>query len=155
MAPGGHSSIWIVTLWYWNGSSRLITHQAAGFLHRGRAKKSIGLHCIAVEGYELRIGWMFLRHSLGCDKFSEITELYIWPIYRRMHLGTSLEEAAVSEAQDYGSTEIRLIMNEADAVIGPPRAAARKFAKARGYDLRWRDTVQPRARATGTKALAG
>ena len=104
-------------------------------------------------GFGLRIGWMFLRHSLAKKTFSEITELFVWPIYRRLGLGTSLEEMALSEAQDYGSTEIRLIMNEADAVIGPPRAAARKFAKARGYELRWRDTVQPRAPATGIKAV--
>jgi GNAT superfamily N-acetyltransferase len=104
-------------------------------------------------GFGLRIGWLFLRHSSVGRNYSEITELYIWPIYRRMGLGSWLESAAVDEAQIQGSSEIRLLMNEADCVIGPPRSAARKFAGARGYALRWRNTVAPKACATGIKAI--
>jgi GNAT superfamily N-acetyltransferase len=84
-------------------------------------------------GFGLRIGWLFLRHSSGSSKYSEITELYVWPSYRRMKLGKWLESAATDEARNQGSSEIRLLMNEADAVIGPPGAAARKFADACGY----------------------
>ena len=114
----------------------------------------IPVSCIELKtGFGLRIGWLFLRHSSGAIKYSEITELYVWPIYRRMHLGAELESAAVEEARAHGSSEIRLLMNEADCVIGPPRAAAREFAKACGYHLWWRNTVQPRARMTGTKSI--
>jgi len=104
-------------------------------------------------GFGLRIGWLFLRHSSGSSKYSEITELYVWPSYRRMKLGKWLESAATEEARNQGSSEIRLLMNEADAVIGPPRAAARKFADACGYTLRWRIGVAPRSHATGIKAI--
>ena len=110
--------------------------------------------CLELKtGFGLRIGWLFLRHSSAERNYSEITELYIWPIYRRMGLGSWLESVAVDEAQIYGSSEIRLLINEADCVIGPPRAAARKFADARGYALWWRNTVAPRACATGIKAI--
>ena len=114
----------------------------------------IPVSCIELKnGFGLRIGWVFLRHWPGATKYSEITELYVWPICRRMHLGSELETAAVEEAKIHGSREIRLLMNEAEYVIGPPRAAAREFAKACGYDLRWRTTVGPRARMTGIKAI--
>lgn len=110
--------------------------------------------CIELKtGFGLRLGWLFLRHSSGGSRYSEITELYVWPFYRRMRLGSWLESAAVKEARIQGSSEIRLLMNEADCVIGPPRAAARKFATARGYNLWWRNTVAPRACATGTKSI--
>lgn len=104
-------------------------------------------------GFGLRVGWAFLRHSSGSSKFSEITELYVWPIYRRMGFGRALEELAAEEAQNHGSSEIRLLMNESEAILGPPRTAARKFADACDYTLRWRSTVAPRARATGIKAI--
>lgn len=110
--------------------------------------------CIELKtGFGLRIGWMFLRHSTGSSKYSEITELYVWPVYRRMGLGKWLESTAVQEAQNQGSSEIRLLMNEAEAVIGPPRAAARKFAMACGYTIWWRNTIAPRAHATCTKTI--
>lgn len=104
-------------------------------------------------GFGLRMGWTFLRHRQGDSKYTEITELFVWPIYRRMHLGRELEALGVDEAKAFGSREIRLIMNEADAVIGPPRGAARNFAKACGYSMRWRGRVAPRAVATGIKAI--
>jgi GNAT superfamily N-acetyltransferase len=104
-------------------------------------------------GFGLRMGWIFLRHHEGCEKYTEITELFVWPTYRRMRLGESLEAAGVDEARLFGSREIRLIMNEADAVSGPPQRAARNFARACGYDLRWRTSVAPRSRATGIKVI--
>jgi GNAT superfamily N-acetyltransferase len=110
--------------------------------------------CIELKtGFGLRIAWLFLVHSDSAHSYSDITELYVWPIYRRLHIGSFLETEAVAEAQNHGSTEIRLMMNEADAIIGPMRAAARNFLKARGYSIWWRQTVQPRAVATGTKRL--
>ena len=110
--------------------------------------------CIELKtGFGLRVGWMFLRHAVGSSKYSEITELYVWPVYRRMGFGSWLENAAVQEARNYGSSEIRLLMNESEGVIGPPRAAARKFAMARSYTIWWRNTLAPRACATGTKEI--
>lgn len=110
--------------------------------------------CLEVTtGFGLRMGWIFLRHHPGENKYTEITEVFVWPIFRRLHLGQTLEAAGVDEAQYFGSRDIRLIMNEADAVIGPPRSTARNFAKACGYSLRWRTSVAPRAHATGIKAI--
>jgi GNAT superfamily N-acetyltransferase len=110
--------------------------------------------CIELKtGFGLRMAWLFLRHSSDAIQYSEITELYVWPLYRRMRLGTELEHAAVEEARIQGSSQIRLLMNDADHIIGPPRAAAREFAKACGYHQWWRTTVQPRARMTGTKSI--
>jgi GNAT superfamily N-acetyltransferase len=145
----------------------MVENPGFGQIIRGKVRKIVIIHyytmsptsgfpvsCIELKtGFGLRIGWLFLRHWLGATKYSEITELYVWPIYRRMHLGTSLESLAVEEARSQGSSEIRLLMNEADCIIGPPRAAAREFAQACGYDLRWRTTVGPRARMTGIKSV--
>lgn len=57
-----------------------------------------------------------------------------------------LERLAVDVAHDAGIKTIHLILNEADAVIGPPRAQARAFAKALGYEWCWRTDVSPRCR---------
>jgi GNAT superfamily N-acetyltransferase len=114
----------------------------------------IPVTCIELtNGFGLRMAWTFIRHWPGEPKYSEITELFVWPLYRRMHFGAELESQAVELARAHGSTEIRLLMNEADSVVGPPRAAAREFAKACGYDQRWRTTVGPRARMTGIKSI--
>jgi GNAT superfamily N-acetyltransferase len=99
------------------------------------------------------MAWTFIRHWPGAARYSEITELYVWPLYRRMHFGAELESQAVELARAQGSSEIRSLMNEADSIVGPPRAAAREFAKACGYDLRWRTTVGPRARMTSVKSI--
>jgi GNAT superfamily N-acetyltransferase len=114
----------------------------------------IPVSCVELtNGFGLRMAWAFIRHWQGERKYSEITELFVWPLYRRMHFGTELEGQAVELARAHGSSEIRLLMNEADSIVGPPRAAAREFAKARDYDLRWRTTVGPRARMTGIKSI--
>jgi hypothetical protein len=145
----------------------IVENPRFGYIVRGKARKvaityyytisptsGVPVSCIELKtGFGLRIGWLFLRHSSDAIKYSEITELYVWPIYRRMHLGADLERAAVEEARIQGSSEIRLLMNEADCIIGPPRAAAREFAKACGYHQWWRNTVQPRACMTGTKSI--
>ncbi|MEY8017709.1 GNAT family N-acetyltransferase [Mycobacterium servetii] len=145
----------------------IIENPRFGEIIRGKARKVVIIYyytmspmsafpvsCIELKnGFGLRIGWLFLRHCSGATNYSEITELYVWPIYRRMHLGTSLEGLAVEEARSHGSSEIRLLMNEADCIIGPPRAAGREFAQTCGYDLRWRTTQAPRARMTGVKSV--
>jgi GNAT superfamily N-acetyltransferase len=114
----------------------------------------IPVTCVELtNGFGLRMAWAFIRHWQGERRHSEITELFVWPLYRRMHFGTELEGQAVELARAHGSSEIRLLMNEADSIVGPPRAAAREFAKASDYDLRWRTTVGPRARMTGIKSI--
>jgi GNAT superfamily N-acetyltransferase len=114
----------------------------------------IPVTCVELKnGFGLRMAWTFIRHWPDESKYSEITELFVWPLYRRMHFGSELEGQAVEVARAYGSTEIRLLMNEADSIVGPPRAAAREFAKSCGYELRWRTTVGPRARMTGIKSI--
>jgi hypothetical protein len=45
-----------------------------------------------------------------------------------MAIGRFLEDVAVDYATAWGCGELYLMMNEADAVVGPPHAAARLFA---------------------------
>jgi GNAT superfamily N-acetyltransferase len=112
--------------------------------------------CVEItNGFGLKLGWCFLRHRTEEKSVTEITELFVWPIFRRQGIGRWLESAAVYYAECEESSEIHLIMNEADAVVGEPRGRARKFAKACGYDLRWREGVNPRSRAVGIKRLPG
>jgi GNAT superfamily N-acetyltransferase len=114
-----------------------------------------GEHVTCLElrtGFGLRMGWTFLRHRQGRVRTTEITELYVWPVYRRVGFGSWLEEQAVEEAKYVGSEEIHLLMNEADSVLSV-RGAARKFATARGYSIFWRETVAPRAKATCIKSI--
>jgi GNAT superfamily N-acetyltransferase len=98
------------------------------------------------------MGWAFLRRSESSDVM-EIPELFVWPTFRRMGIARILEKHAVDVALEAGITEIHLMLNEADAVVGPPRAQARAFAKALGYDWRWRVEVGPRRPGTGIKTL--
>ena len=109
--------------------------------------------CIEVTtGFGLRMGWEFLRFSGRPAPTAEITELYVWPTFRRLGIGSWLEASCAAEARSRGCPEIRLLMNEADSVLRL-RGAGRAFAAARGYALCWKNTVAPRAVATGTKRL--
>jgi GNAT superfamily N-acetyltransferase len=116
------------------------------------------VECISVHnGYGLRLGWAFVYHrdDESGNPISEIRELFCWPAFRRLGIGGYLEQTATERAASYGSGAIRLFMNEADAIIGPPRAAARLFGKQRGYEWRWRPTSGPRLAAIGIKRLPG
>lgn len=84
----------------------------------------------------------------------EVPELFVWPTFRRMGIGRELEAIAQDISRAWDCSELQLMMNEADAIIGPPRAAARKFGEAMGYRWRWRAGVAPRTSATGIKRLA-
>jgi hypothetical protein len=70
-----------------------------------------------------------------------------------MGIGRMLDGLAVSYAASWGCREIRLMMNEADAVVGPPRAVARMFGKSLGYEWRWRAETEPRRPATAIKPV--
>jgi GNAT superfamily N-acetyltransferase len=109
--------------------------------------------CFEVQnGFGLPMGWMFLRPTAD-GGVCEIAELFVWPTFRRMGIGRYLEDVARDYATSWGCEAIHLMMNEADAVIGPPRAAARLFGQALGYDWRWRADVAPRTSATGIKRV--
>jgi len=119
------------------------------------ASLTTGRPVLGVEvqnGFGLRMGWAFLRRSESSDVM-EIPELFVWPTFRRMGIARILEEHAVDVAFGAGIAEIHLMLNEADAVVGPPRAQARAFAKALGYDWRWRVEVGPRRHGTAIKTL--
>lgn len=111
--------------------------------------------CVDVQnGFGLRMGWMFLRYCPGqTASVMEIPELFVWPTFRRLGIGQELETIAQSIAQNWECSELHLMMNEGDALIGPPRAAARKFGQALGYTWRWKTEVAPRRNATGIKQL--
>jgi GNAT superfamily N-acetyltransferase len=111
--------------------------------------------CADVQnGFGLHVGWAFLRFEPGEPRpLMEIPELFVWPTFRRMGIGRILEGVALDYADAWNCGEIHLMMNEADAIVGPPRAAARTFALALGYEWRWRNEVAPRRPATAIKRL--
>jgi GNAT superfamily N-acetyltransferase len=112
--------------------------------------------CLCVRnGFGLRMGWTFVRHRIDSDpRVSEILEMFVWPTFRRLGIATGLEELAVECANSWGSTGLELMLHEADAVVGPPRSAARGFAEARSYKWKWHNKVAPRRTGTAVKAFA-
>jgi GNAT superfamily N-acetyltransferase len=108
--------------------------------------------CVEIaNGFGLKMGWVFFRYLP--PNVVEIPELFVWPTFRRMGVGRMLEDLATVYARLWECSEIRLMMNEADAVTGPPRAAARLFAQAHGYRWQWRQEIAPRRPATAYKTL--
>jgi len=115
------------------------------------------VECIEIRnGFGLRMAWIFLRHGLiDLKPTTEITELFVWPIFRRIKFGTFLEQWAVTRAQDWGSVVLQLVMNADDGIIGPPspRTAARCFGSSLGYSWRWASPPGPRIAAVGVKRI--
>jgi GNAT superfamily N-acetyltransferase len=113
------------------------------------------VECLNVQyGYGLRLGWIFLRYRWeGTCVVVELPELFVWPVFRRMGVGRTLEEFATARARANGALEIHLLLNEADAVVGPHRSAARHFATALGYEWRWRNGVAPRSTGAAIKRI--
>ena len=111
------------------------------------------VECLYItNGFGLRLGWTFLRHRVRSDpQVTEIVELFVWPTFRRMGIGTELERIGETQAQAWNSARLELHLHEADSVVGPPRAAARHFAQARGYEWRWWNVVAPRRTGTAIK----
>lgn len=110
--------------------------------------------CVDVRnGFGLRMGWAFLRYREASGGILEIPELFVWPTFRRMGIGRMLEDVALDYAESWEVGEIHLMMNEADAVIGAPRAAARLFGNALGYEWHWRPESAPRRAGTGIKRV--
>lgn len=121
------------------------------------ASPQTGQPVFAVElhnGYGIRMGWTFFRYRPTADGgVLEVPELFVWPVFRRMGIGRLLEAQARWLAQRWSCREIHLILNEADAIVGPPRAAARAFARTLDYQWRWRAEMSPRRTGTAIKRL--
>lgn len=108
--------------------------------------------CVEIaNGFGLKMGWAFFRYLP--PNVIEVPELFVWPTFRRMGVGRTLDEFATDYARLWECSEIRLMMNEADAVVGPPRAAARLFGQACGYQWKWRQEVAPQRPATAFKTI--
>jgi GNAT superfamily N-acetyltransferase len=111
------------------------------------------VECLVIRnGYGLRMGWSFVRHGFMSEpRVSTILELFVWPTFRRMGIGTLLEQAAFETAQQSGATQVRIILHEADSVVGAPRSAARHFAESRSYSWRWHNGTAPRSTGFAVK----
>lgn len=112
------------------------------------------VECIQIaNGYGLTMGWAFVYHAPEGSPTSEIRELFVMPAFRRLGIGRHLEEFACDRGREWESARMVMFFNEADATLGPGRAAARLFGRARGYEWRWRQSVGPRLVARGQKNL--
>jgi GNAT superfamily N-acetyltransferase len=112
------------------------------------------VECIQIaNGYGLTMGWAFVYHAPENAPTSEIRELFVMPAFRRLGIGRQLEKSACDRGREWRSERMMLFLNEADATVGPVRATARLFGRARGYEWRWRRSVGPRLVARGQKNL--
>lgn len=112
------------------------------------------VECIQIaNGYGLTMGWTFVYHAAESARTSEIRELFVMPAFRRLGIGRQLEKLACDRAHEWRSEQMVLFLNEADATLGPVRAAARLFGRERGYEWRWRQSVGPRLVARGQRNL--
>ena len=106
------------------------------------------VYCVQIaNGFGLEMGWAFLRLAQRPRRAGD-SQLFVWPTFRGVGVGRLLEEFAAAHARLCGAGEIRLMMNEADAVLGPP-GAARLFAESLGCRrCKWREKIAPRRPAT-------
>jgi GNAT superfamily N-acetyltransferase len=104
------------------------------------------------NGYGLRVGWAHLRHVRG-SRVSVIEELFVFPTFRNLGVGSTLESLCCEYAVEASSGSIHILLHEVESVVGPPRKCAREFGVARGYEWKWRVGTAPRTIATGTKNL--
>lgn len=115
----------------------------------------VPVQCLELRnGYSLKLGWAFVyHHHVDDSRWSEIKEIFVWPLFRRQGIGRYLEAWACRLASEAGSTQIQLVMNRPDANVGPVRAASRGFGRERGYEWRWPQTPNPPISGRGFKAL--
>ena len=107
------------------------------------------------NGFGLRMGWLFLKVRTSLPRVhAEITELFVWPTFRRMGIGKLLEDTAIHIAGMWEASEIRLMLNEADSIAGLPQATALAFGRELGYEWSWRVETAPRRPATAVKLLS-
>lgn len=103
------------------------------------------------NGFGLQMGWTFVAHDEQRN-LSQIRELFVMPAMRGQGIGSVLEGLAAEQATAYGSTEIQLLMNDCDSVVGPIRGKARRFGQNRGYTWLWRRLPELRSVAVGVKS---
>ncbi|MGA2530724.1 MAG: hypothetical protein ABSG36_16405 [Acidimicrobiales bacterium] len=104
------------------------------------------------NGYGLRMGWAYQCHVRDTET-SELRELFVMPAFRHQGIGSCLEGISCERAQAIGSTEMRLIVHQADGGVLANRGAARKFVTVRGYKMYWRHQTGPIAVGFATKTL--
>jgi GNAT superfamily N-acetyltransferase len=116
-----------------------------------KSGKPVACHEVTT-GFGLCVGWAFVELESGDNK-AVVTEIFVWPSYRRLGIGRFLENACVEEALKKRSSMLELVVNEADSVVGPPRTLARRFLASCGYECRWRNRTGPRSSLTGVKTI--
>lgn len=105
------------------------------------------------NGLGWRLGWAYLHHLRGRPpRVSVLKELFVWPSFRRRGYGRLLESVAEERTRRWGSSSLRVLFHEADA-MPRNRAAGRLFAGATGYKLSWRRHRLPNLSAVCEKAL--
>jgi GNAT superfamily N-acetyltransferase len=83
---------------------------------------------------KVRVGTAVLIHYHNESvNLSVLSELFIWPTYRRQGYGRLLESIAVDRSKQSGSFEIAVYLWDADAVKG--KEVARQFLQRTGYSV--------------------
>lgn len=133
------------------------------FKHNGDKHRLIRYETISIEyacpvfifeirnGYGLRLAWMHLAAPNLPAPFL-ITELFVFPSFRRLGYGSILESVASNMAKRWNSGKIQIQFHEADAQLSL-RATGRNFAEKCGYTWKWRVVKYPRLVAVGEKTL--
>ena len=99
----------------------------------------------------MRLGWAHLSYGFREQAEPTITEMFVWPAYRRHGIATALQDAAEQLVRDWGPCSVDLHIHEADAV--GCRTQATSVAQALGYQLRKTDARRPNLALVGSKAL--
>lgn len=111
------------------------------------------------DGVGTRIGWAHLHHlAQGAPRTSVLKEFFIWPCYRRLGIGTRLENVAASLSSQMGSSKLQILFHQLDSWPPgkdwlPVRTAGREFGKKAGYEWKWRTATCPNLTAVGEKKL--
>lgn len=78
----------------------------------------------------IRVAVAILIH---CSSVSVLSDLFVWPHYRRRGYGSLMEKAAADRARQAGSQELGIYVWDADAVHGSERG--KDFLASREYDV--------------------
>src|SRR6266702_1917766 len=64
----------------------------------------------------IRLGWSHLSYGFRESNEPVITEMFVWPTYRRRGIARALQDAAEQLVRDWGRRSIDLHIHEADSV---------------------------------------
>jgi GNAT superfamily N-acetyltransferase len=103
------------------------------------------------DPFGFRLGWAMVTHPAQAP--SLITEIFVWPPFRRRGYGRLLETQAADAARRRGADRVDLYLHVADALVGPVRDAAHRFGLALGYSWNWTAGKLPNLAAIGRKSL--